>query len=306
MSVHSTGTGSAWNETLDVDQPHGLDYREFNDIRIGTRRRVGEEHASFADNTVGGIHKPGGSAVLGIDDDTANFNSANIDGTYRGHGIAWDGSVNLWCATATAGATTTGDWTLLKMHPDKQWDGQDITWQGEAQFDASVEFLDPVDMTGPLLVDGSCDFSDVGITGTLSVDASSDFSDAFVEGDISINGALKVDGVMEVDGTATEFGGTAGIGLFYDPTAYAGGETSTLGNGLIIKMGEEANIGAGATGDVSFGTAFPNALISATTSQVVSSALEPMIVLSKASTGFQIKNASGGAATNVPWIALGH
>jgi hypothetical protein len=73
MSVHPSGDGAAWDsiESLDVDQPHGLDYRTFNHISKAVRKRIMQEHEEFADATVGGVHKPGGSAVLGIEDGTS-------------------------------------------------------------------------------------------------------------------------------------------------------------------------------------------------------------------------------------------
>jgi hypothetical protein len=160
MTAHSDGQGSSWNETLDVDQPHGLDYREWNDIRIGTRKRLEQEHATFADNTVGGIHTPGGAAILGIEDGTATIVA---DGTLKGHGIAWDNSSRLYCSTAVAGASTTGDWTLIKLHPDKQWGGQDITWTGDHSFAKDVS------VAVALYVENSADVSDFGVKGDMSV-----------------------------------------------------------------------------------------------------------------------------------------
>lgn len=303
MTAHSSGTGESWNETLDVDQPHGLDFQEWNDIRVGIRNRMKQEHASFADNTVGGIHKPGGAAVLGIDDDTA---TVIADGTYRGHGIVWDGSLNLWCATKTAGATTTGDFTILLMHPDKQFKGGDITWTGAQQFDNSVEFLDPVDFTGPVIVEGSCDFSDVAITGDLTIagkfiiDSSADFSDVFVEGDVSVKGVLKV------DGTATQFGGTEGVALFYDPTADTGQESTAFPNGMIFKQGITGAIGANSTVDVSFVAPF-------TTLKTVSVSFAneglftdtALSLTAKGVTGLTIKNGSANLGAIAHYQAWG-
>lgn len=194
MTVHSSGSGSSWNESVDIDQPHGLDYLEMQDIRIGTRLRMAQEHSTFADSTAGGIHKPGGSAILAMDitnavgDPTGNVVA---DGTFRGHGLAWTYVVEagankglLWCATAAAGLSTTGDWTLVKLHPDLQWAGGDITWQGAHEFDGSVDF------TGPINVDGSADFSDV-----------------FAAGDISLAGDFMMDGSFLPTTCATDFGG---------------------------------------------------------------------------------------------------
>ncbi len=280
MTAHSSGTGTSWNETLDVDQPHGLDFQEWNDIRIGIRKRESQEHAIYADNTIGGIHKPGGSAILAINDGTPGA----ADGTYRGHGLVWDNSSRLWCSTAVAGATASGDQTVVLLHPDKQWGGQDITWTGAHEFDASIDISGNVTIEGALRLDGSADFSDV-----------------FVEGDISVKGVLKV------DGTATQFGGTEGIGLFYDPTAYTGGETATIGNGLILKVGDASSIAANTAVDISYATPFPNGVISTIVSGVNgASNFEAAFASNDVSTkGFLLLN-SGADAKDAQWISIGH
>lgn len=159
---------------------------------------MNQEHSAFADATVGGIHTPGGCAVLAmeISDDGGDITTPVVgDGTYRARGLvwAWDGSQNaiLWCATKAAGNSTTGDWTVLMMHPDKQWAGRDVTWAGAHEFDASV------DISGP-----------VRIHGAVIVDSSSDISDVYVNGDISMTGSIKVatdvsiTGDMAIDGTS--------------------------------------------------------------------------------------------------------
>lgn len=233
MSVHSSGTGSGWKEDLDADQPHGQDYIEFNDIRIGIRKRLSQEHTTPADTTAGGIHKPGGTACLAMDitnavgDPTGNVVA---DGTYRGHGLAWTYVVEagankglLWCATAAAGASTTGDWTLVKLHPDLQWAGGDVTWQGDHAFAKCVSIGDA------LYVDASADFSgivniddlttkgyvkvgtDLAVFGDMSVDGTADFGGAVaIIGDLSCDATVVTGAGLQVDGTAN-FAGTSKI-----------------------------------------------------------------------------------------------
>ncbi len=205
MAVHSDGLGSGWLEDLGIDEPHGLTYREFNDLRIGINNRLSGEHAAFADATVGGIHKPGGAAILGIEDGTV---TVIADGTLVGHGIVWDNSSLLWCSTALAGASTTGDFTILSIHPNLQWKGQDVTWAGAAEFDSSVDISGNVtiegDVTieGGLLVDG-----DLSMQGDLYVDGTADFSTIGVDGtaclaDVSVSGSLDIAVDFSVDGTS--------------------------------------------------------------------------------------------------------
>jgi hypothetical protein len=202
MSVHPDGSGTSWTETApDVNQPHGLDYRSLQDLRIGVRKRIEQEHATFADATVGGIHTPGGAAILGIEDGTATIIA---DGTLKGHGIVWDGTEALWCSTAAAGASTTGDFTIVQMNPNTQWKGGDITWAGQMAFQAACDFSavdisDSLDVTGAL----ACG-STATITNLLTCS-----SKAAIVNDISCNAGLEVDGTallngnVIVDGTFT-------------------------------------------------------------------------------------------------------
>ena len=126
MSVHSDGAGSSWNEALDVNQPHGKDYLEWQDIRIGVRKRMDQEHSQFADSTAGGIHTPGGSAVLGMeitDDCTA---TTVADGTYRARGLVWAYSDTsnwavLFCNTAAAGVSPNPTNSLWAYITEFSW-----------------------------------------------------------------------------------------------------------------------------------------------------------------------------------------
>lgn len=315
MGSHADGQGSTWTEASpDIDQPHGLDYRALQDIRRGVRKRLEQEHVTFAAATAGGVHKPGGCAVLAMDiTNAAGDPTGNVvaDGTYRGHGLAWTYVVQagankglLWCATAAAGTSTTGDWTLVKLHPDLQWGGGDVTWQGAHEFDGSI------DITGPVWVDGSCDFSDVHVAGDLTVagavlvDGSCDFSDVYVEGDLTVKGDLKV------DSTATEFGEGAGVCLFYDPTTYAGAESTTLPNGTIIKTGTENNVAATTTVDVNYAAAFNAACtpVVFVTFETATATTAPCTALPKAAAEnatVQIRN-NHNAARNINWVAIGY
>jgi hypothetical protein len=200
MGVHATGTGTGWDEASpDIDQPHGLDYREEQDIRKGVRKRIAKEHLTFADATVGGEHIPGGCNVLHTQDASAtpadiSDKSGDATGYHEG---------GLVCLTGRDG-TSPALWYFddntepipIMMTPGSCCLGADWTWDGAHLFDAS------------------CDFSDVAVTGDLTlegkfiVDSSADFSDVYVDGDITIKGTLKVatdfslTGDMAVDGTS--------------------------------------------------------------------------------------------------------
>jgi len=220
MGVHPTGTGTEWDavEKVTSDQPHGSAYLTGNHIALGVNKRMGQEHVTFADDTVGGIHKPGGAAVLGICDGTPGA----ADGTYRGHGIVWDNTARLWCSTAIAGASTSGDFTLILLHPDKQWKGGDITWTGAAEFDQSVDISGPLDVWGPaeffaVDISGGLDCtgalacgSTVAILGTLTCSSSAYFTnDVSCKADLVVDGTavfttnVDISGTLDVSGAAT-------------------------------------------------------------------------------------------------------
>lgn len=130
MAVHSDGTGTSWEEAApDVDQAHGLDWRELQDIKKGVRKRISQEHTTFADNTVGGLHKPGGCAILDIVDQTIDISID--DDTYKGRNIIYDqtGS-SLWCFTNTDGTASTPDGYRMMWGPKSICAGGDYTWSG--------------------------------------------------------------------------------------------------------------------------------------------------------------------------------
>lgn len=200
MTAHGDGLGTTWDvmETLDTDQPHGLDYRQLNHLAKAVRKRVNKEHEDFGDSTAGGEHVPGWAKVLKRVDGTADVSGA-VDATlFQGGGLVWsEGGDTLWCIT---GDVTTIDPTVMTLHPDRQWKGGDVTWAGAHEFDSSV------DISGSVTIEG-----DLTVEGHILVDSSCDFSDVYADGDVSVKGTLKVatdftlTGDMGVDGTSSFF-----------------------------------------------------------------------------------------------------
>lgn len=219
MGTHPVGDGVSWDdiEAIDADQPHGLDQRAITHLAKAIRKRNDKEHVAFGDTTAGGEHKPGGCAVIGMDITDDCTAGVAADGTYVGKGVVWalSDASNwgvLFCATGD-GTAPTGDWTVMRIHPDHQWGGGDITWTGAHEFDTSV------DISGNVTIEG-----DLTLEGKLLIDSSADFSDVFVEGDLSIAGTLKVatdftlTGDMAVDGTTN----------FYDEVDFSSANLSGI------------------------------------------------------------------------------
>jgi hypothetical protein len=294
-----------------VNQPHGLDYRAWNHLALAVQNRMQKGHKAFGDSTAGGEHIPGGAGIVGMEiSDAGGDCTPVVDGTYKGRGLVWayDGSTGvLWCSTTTAEATTC-DWTVLQLHPNASWCGQDVTWAGDHVFAGSAcvaggFYVDSSVDVSQLAVDGSVDVSGALDCSVLYVDQSADVSDLHVDGDISI------DGVLKVDGTATQFGGTAGIGLFYDPTSYTGAaskETITFPNGMILKAGKKAYADPL---DVSFAAAFPNGVVSAQVTANDTGGSDAIVTTPNISafgvTGFTVRWDSA-VIDNAYWIAIGY
>jgi cytoskeletal protein CcmA (bactofilin family) len=112
--------------------------------------------------------------------------------------------------TLAPGAPGTADWTVITLHPDLQWGGQDVTWSADHAFAASVC------IAGELYVDASMDVSGAAnISGAVDITGNVD-----IVGDITISGDLKVatdfslTGGMAVDGTSNLTGDVAVGGDF--------------------------------------------------------------------------------------------
>jgi len=91
----------------------------------------------------------------------------------------------------------------------------------------------------------------------------------------------------------------------WDPTAYTGGETTTYPNAFIIKGGLKTGTGAKT---ITFGTAFPNACISLTFTDVAPAATaggtnNTVVSLSAASADVWIN--TDADVTGAYWIAIG-
>lgn len=307
MGTHPVGDGVSWDdiEAIDADQPHGLDQRAITHLAKAVRKRNDKEHKAFGDTTAGGEHDPGKCGVCLVCDDTADF-TAFVDATTAPLGcIAYCISyANLWCMTKTASGGAP-DVTVMKLGPQSFCLGADYTWTGGHEFDGSVDF------SGTVNYDSSCDMSDVYISGDLTIKGdlkvATDFSltgDGAVDGTFNFgDGAafaaeVSIDGVFKADNTAFEVGGAAGIGLFYDPTSYGGGETTTFPNGLIIKSGQAVE------GAVAFGTAFPNAIVAVVATIISSTETHTTTVHASSVNGFTL--ATNPAAATSHWIAIGY
>ncbi len=87
----------------------------------------------------------------------------------------------------------------------------------------------------------------------------------------------------------------------WTPSTYVDEESVTFPNGLIIKMGRSTK---STTQTVTFGTEFPNSIITVIATLSSTDNTENVVVSSEATTGFRVDHNSGGAST-VNWVAVG-
>jgi len=194
MSVHPAGDGISWDEDVDVDQPHGLDYRYINHVAKAVRKRIEKEHKAFGDTTAGGEHLPGGCQVL-LRDTTANMVA---DGTIVSNGLA------CLTAGANAGLFYFDDATVAQNVPVTAASiclGDDFTWTGAVDFDGTVTLENAVDistlvMDGSFVQTGSSDMSAISSDGTCTFLDEVDISTLNVDGVTTIKGQTDVSTIV--------------------------------------------------------------------------------------------------------------
>jgi hypothetical protein len=92
----------------------------------------------------------------------------------------------------------------------------------------------------------------------------------------------------------------------FNPTSYSGGESVTLPNGLIIKMGSVTATGNAAT-TVTFASAFPSGFVSgsAVHNEDTNNDRSPLKLANAGASSMQIRN-TNGVDLSVYWIAYGY
>jgi hypothetical protein len=216
FNAHPDGSGTDWEEDVDVDRPHGLDYRAWNHLAKAFRKRIDKEHESVGDGTAGGEHVPGIAQVLRQVDGTADVSGAYDATLFQANGLVHSsGNQTVWCITDDG-----ADPTICLIDPDKQCKGADITWTGAQQFDASVDmtimhvdgsatFTGPVRFEGSAAVasfDGTVDFSVAAFDGTVDFGKRADFTSIGVAGDSTFAGAVDFEGAVKIDGSVEHQG----------------------------------------------------------------------------------------------------
>lgn len=96
----------------------------------------------------------------------------------------------------------------------------------------------------------------------------------------------------------------------YTPTSYAGGESVTFPNGLIYKMGTTGSISGDTTVEITYGTAFPNGIVSMQVSWKDKDVNQTETIQIQQKSGSlltvaELTNTSGTAAP-AWWFVIGH
>lgn len=252
FNAHPDGSGIDWEEDLDVDRPHGLDYRAWNHLAKAFRKRFDKEHESVGDGTAGGEHVPGFAQVLRQVDGTADVSAAYDATFFQANGLVHSsGNQSLWCITAEG-----ADPTICLLDPDKQYKGGDVTWSGAQQFDASVDmtilhvdgsatFMGPVRFEGSAAVagfDGTVDFSAAAFDGTVDFSKRTDFSSIGVAGDATFGGAVQMDATCAIGGQLTLTGKAAMFGGWTSKNANTSYQAET--DGIVVASVQATNVAA--------------------------------------------------------------
>jgi hypothetical protein len=90
----------------------------------------------------------------------------------------------------------------------------------------------------------------------------------------------------------------------FDPTTYAGGESVTLPNGMIMKMGRASATNPGTATAISFGAAFGTSVISVQVTSEQSGSISDASIDNIALDHFDVIHTDG--TTNINWIAIGY
>lgn len=96
------------------------------------------------------------------------------------------------------------------------------------------------------------------------------------------------------------------VGRNWSLNAYTGSESLTLPPNYIIKTGRK-DVGSTGNHTITFGTPFPNALISVTLGMLRNSSVNPPTWQKKSQSvsNFVIRNNGGVAGDTIDWIAIG-
>jgi len=92
----------------------------------------------------------------------------------------------------------------------------------------------------------------------------------------------------------------------HSPTSYTGGQTTTLPNGMIFKAGQ-VSVSANTAQTVTFGTAFPNGIVSAVATIIedTTNDRQPPKIGTQSASAITIRNTVGTDLT-YNWIAIGY
>ncbi len=232
---------------------------------------IEKEHATLGDSNSGGEHKQGSAVMWHLA--TASIPALQPDGT----ALTSSDNGRLWHDTTT-----------------------DIVYVLE-------DYSDPTVGNGWVAIGH--------YLGDIAINTDK-FTVARATGNTAIAGTLGVTGVATVakgslsassDAPTTDamLSNKKYVDDQWTPTAYAGGESVMIGNGLIIKMGQL--VVSATSGTLTYGTAFPTAVISVILTAQRDSGLtntDPTLVLPTVSKfGWTVFDSG---ANNLHWIAIGY
>ena len=261
-------TGTGWDETIpDVNQPHGNDYNEHQETKKAVRIRIEKEHEDFGTSSAGGEHLNGAAVVyMGAASPTNRPDAATA----------------LASNNIDKGRLWLDDTTTPPVL--KRWNGS--AW-AQVSVLANNQYLTAVDATGTGTVNLiKANASDVAIL----PDGSELASSAAPTTDAGLANKKYVDDNV---GAAN-----------YTPSSYAGEQSITFPNGLIIKQGTKT-AAAASTVTITFSAAFPSSLLVVIVQGNAYDTNDPTVTSKHATDSFNYKQ-GGGSHSAFDWIAIGY
>ncbi len=259
-----------------------------------------KEHVALASSSVGGEHVPGGSAVLFYDDTTAVDANVSAD-TFVHDSLLFDTTLNQFFTMNAAEDTKVAI---------------EIGTAGIADANVTTALIADANITTALIADANITtalIADANITTALIADAN--ITTALIaDANVTVAKMLYKDEDDMASDSATHVATQQSIKAFVaaqiaagaDPT-YEGGESHTFGGGLIVKMGQDTQTTTSVY-TVTFGTAFPNALIALLLSGERSSShiAYETIIRSKSASAFTWYQEHGTFTMTCHWVAIGY
>lgn len=323
---HDPWDGTLWDVTAPIeDIAYGYADKELRDLRKGVALRVNKEHETLATSSAGGVHKQGSARAFFQDAtpstqvDGSAFDSGDLGSLWFDSNAAIDNQFHVLTATTPTWTPVSTEIIAFLLASNRTFAGT-LTVTGLLTANSGVTLGAGDDLIGSSTSDITFNTNkftvagatgNTGVGGTLDVTGNIDpttfetTNGGFLDEDnMASDAANKVSSQQSIKKYVDDNIGSAN----WTPTSLsfssnAAEQSITYPNGLIFKAGYVAKGGDPTT--ITFGTAFPNAILSANIMQVHTTTVTNNSSLRSGTTSAIIINDSDQAGTGYYWQAWG-